>query len=176
MISFKRSGRDGGGGKKFGRKDFGKRGFGKPAMHKAVCDECGNLCEVPFKPSNDRPVFCNNCFKKDGNPNLKRSGEKNYRDRDFDRDSRPGMHKATCDECGNTCEVPFRPSNDKPVFCNNCFKKDGNAGNKNTEQFEILNMKLDRILKMLTSPPKETVEEQAVVKKVKTPKAKKEKA
>jgi CxxC-x17-CxxC domain-containing protein len=25
-------------------------------MHKAVCAECGKDCEVPFKPSGDRPV------------------------------------------------------------------------------------------------------------------------
>jgi CxxC-x17-CxxC domain-containing protein len=37
------------------------------------------------------------------------------------------MHKAICSDCGKTCEVPFRPSGDKPVFCNDCFsgKRDG---------------------------------------------------
>lgn len=37
------------------------------------------------------------------------------------------MHKATCSDCGNNCEVPFRPSGDKPVYCSNCFgaKKEG---------------------------------------------------
>jgi len=37
------------------------------------------------------------------------------------------MHKATCSECGNNCEVPFRPSGEKPVYCSNCFgsKKEG---------------------------------------------------
>ncbi len=40
------------------------------------------------------------------------------------------MHKATCAECGKTCEVPFRPNGEKPVFCNDCFasKRDGQAG------------------------------------------------
>jgi len=32
------------------------------AMHKAVCSECGQACEIPFKPSGDRPVFCSECF------------------------------------------------------------------------------------------------------------------
>ena len=31
-------------------------------MHKAVCADCGKNCEVPFKPSGDRPVYCKNCF------------------------------------------------------------------------------------------------------------------
>ncbi len=39
-----------------------------------------------------------------------------------DRGDRPAMmHKATCAECSKTCEVPFRPNGEKPVFCNDCF-------------------------------------------------------
>ncbi len=40
------------------------------------------------------------------------------------RDNRPEqqMHSATCDGCGNSCEVPFRPTGDKPVYCRDCFK------------------------------------------------------
>jgi CxxC-x17-CxxC domain-containing protein len=30
-------------------------------------------------------------------------------------------HKAVCSECRKGCEVPFRPSNDKPVYCRDCF-------------------------------------------------------
>lgn len=32
-------------------------------------------------------------------------------------------HQATCSECNNTCEVPFRPNGSKPVYCKNCFGK-----------------------------------------------------
>lgn len=39
--------------------------------------------------------------------------------RDF---GRPAMHRATCAECGNNCEVPFMPSGDRPVYCSNCFE------------------------------------------------------
>jgi CxxC-x17-CxxC domain-containing protein len=41
------------------------------------------------------------------------------------------MYKATCSDCGKACEVPFRPSGDKPVFCSDCFGRkqfDGNRG------------------------------------------------
>ena len=38
-----------------------------------------------------------------------------------DRGGDVAMHKATCSECGRACEVPFRPSNGKPVFCKDCF-------------------------------------------------------
>jgi len=33
-------------------------------MHKAVCSECGKDCEVPFKPTEGKPVFCRECFAK----------------------------------------------------------------------------------------------------------------
>ena len=41
------------------RKDFGPR-----EMHKAVCSECGKECEVPFKPTEGRPIYCKDCFSK----------------------------------------------------------------------------------------------------------------
>ena len=52
--------------KHFGeKKGFGQsRSFGPREMHKAVCSDCGKECEVPFKPSGDRPVYCKECFMK----------------------------------------------------------------------------------------------------------------
>ena len=44
---------------------FGSGGFGRPReMHKVTCAECKKECEVPFKPSGDRPVYCRDCFSK----------------------------------------------------------------------------------------------------------------
>ena len=39
------------------------------------------------------------------------------------------MHKATCSECKKMCEVPFRPTGEKPVFCRDCFagKREGDS-------------------------------------------------
>ncbi|MBM3231817.1 DNA-directed RNA polymerase [Candidatus Pacearchaeota archaeon] len=52
-----------GGPRRFGG---GQRRFnsGPREMHKAVCSECKQECEVPFKPTEGRPVLCLNCFKK----------------------------------------------------------------------------------------------------------------
>jgi CxxC-x17-CxxC domain-containing protein len=46
--------------------DFNRGGFnrGPKEMHKAVCSECKKECEVPFKPSGDRPIYCRECFQK----------------------------------------------------------------------------------------------------------------
>jgi len=47
----------------------GRRQFGGPReMHKAVCAECGQECEVPFKPAEGRPVYCRDCYAKKRGP------------------------------------------------------------------------------------------------------------
>ena len=47
--------------------DFQDRGsqgnFGPREMHKATCSECGNECEVPFKPTEGKPVYCKECYR-----------------------------------------------------------------------------------------------------------------
>ena len=67
------------------------------------------------------------------------------------------MHKVTCDKCSKECEVPFKPSSDKPVYCDDCFKENRDSGERrgigrdsrpNGELKEI-NKKLDKILKLL---------------------------
>ena len=60
-------GRDGGrqsfGNRDSGRSNFGGRDDRGPAtMHKVDCSDCGKTAEVPFKPTGDKPVYCNNCF------------------------------------------------------------------------------------------------------------------
>ena len=42
----------------------GGYGQGPREMHPAVCAECGVDTMVPFRPSNDRPVYCSDCFSK----------------------------------------------------------------------------------------------------------------
>ena len=32
-------------------------------MYSAVCAECGAETQVPFQPTGERPVYCNDCFK-----------------------------------------------------------------------------------------------------------------
>ena len=39
-------------------------------MYKAVCADCRSLCQIPFKPSGDRPVYCQECFRARKNNNL----------------------------------------------------------------------------------------------------------
>jgi len=43
---------------------FPRRDFGPREMHKATCSECGKECEVPFKPTEGKPVYCKECYMK----------------------------------------------------------------------------------------------------------------
>jgi len=44
-----------------GRQD---QSFRERSMTQVICADCGKDCEVPFKPSADRPVYCRECFAK----------------------------------------------------------------------------------------------------------------
>jgi len=87
MGSFDRGGRGGGrsfgggsrggfsGGRSFGN-DRGPRGD-RP-MFQTTCSNCGKECEVPFRPTNGKPVYCSDCFEKMG-PRREDSGRSDYR-------------------------------------------------------------------------------------------------
>jgi len=71
------------------------------------------------------------------------------------RDSGPRreleMTKVTCSACGEKCEVPFKPTSSKPVFCSDCFSKnkDSSGGRSSGKGLDIINAKLDKIMKAL---------------------------
>ncbi|MCL1816755.1 MAG: zinc-ribbon domain containing protein [Clostridiales bacterium] len=33
-------------------------------LHTVICAECGTETQVPFKPTEDRPVYCRDCYQK----------------------------------------------------------------------------------------------------------------
>lgn len=48
----------------------------------AVCNQCHNKCEVPFRPNGKKPVYCRDCFKgKEETPS--------YSPRSFSREREP---------------------------------------------------------------------------------------
>jgi CxxC-x17-CxxC domain-containing protein len=67
----------------------------------------------------------------------------------FSSNSDRVMHKAVCSECGKECEIPFKPMNDKPIYCSDCFGKNNKGKNNSdsTKEFDNLNAKLDLIIK-----------------------------
>tara|TARA_Y100000034_G_C6878403_1_gene402106 strand:+ start:1292 stop:1618 length:327 start_codon:yes stop_codon:yes gene_type:complete len=66
------------------------------------------------------------------------------------------MHKVVCDKCSKECEVPFKPSTDKPIYCDDCFKENRDSKERSngksrdsSGQLKEMNIKLDKILKLL---------------------------
>lgn len=65
MGNFDRGSRGGSGGFRSGGGSGGfRRDFGPREMHKATCSDCGQECEVPFKPQEGKPVYCRDCYAK----------------------------------------------------------------------------------------------------------------
>jgi CxxC-x17-CxxC domain-containing protein len=54
------------------------RGRREKTLHKAICADCHKDCEIPFKPTGERPVYCKECFskRKAGNPVKVNDGNK----------------------------------------------------------------------------------------------------
>lgn len=64
-------------------------------------------------------------------PSFRKSSEKSFGAKPWERDSARGdgrdfvrkdMHRATCGDCGRSCEVPFKPTNGRKVLCSTCFQ------------------------------------------------------
>ncbi|MCK9393789.1 MAG: CxxC-x17-CxxC domain-containing protein [Candidatus Paceibacterota bacterium] len=160
---------------KFGDKE-------RPQMYDAICSDCGKKCEVPFKPSNDKSVYCSRCFSVREESGNDRSNRKVYEGAKFPEKT---MFNTICDKCGKRFEISFKPTGDRPVYCSECFDKGGSVSRNNDklikEQLEVVNIKLDKILRILSSANLITNndvieggnEERAVEKKVKIRKIKK---
>jgi CxxC-x17-CxxC domain-containing protein len=69
------------------------------------------LSQPAPRPVEARPSFQRPSYTHQG-PGRQDS---NYRER--------VLHKATCADCKKECEVPFRPREDRPVYCKECFSK-----------------------------------------------------
>ena len=178
MGSFSRDNKRSGGNNRFG----GSRDGGRPTMHRATCNDCGDSCQVPFRPTGSKPVYCSECFGQQNDGGGRQNNYSNNRQSRSRFDDKQ-MHSAVCAKCGDNCQVPFRPTTSKPVFCNDCFgKNDGKergGGSRNTgkgsgevmEQIKILNSKVDKLLKLLS--PTEEVKKKETKKTEKAVKVKK---
>jgi len=77
-------------------------------LYKAICADCNKECEVPFRPNQDRPVYCKECF----------SSRKADRSPNASRDNRPK-------EKDLTHQRPFDKYQKKPAFKSAKSKKKG---------------------------------------------------
>ncbi len=83
--------------------------------------------------------------KSGGKPKTK-STEWSYKKARYSKSDRPErserparaamMYDATCSQCGNECQVPFRPNGRKPVLCSNCFVKQDSGAKFGPKNFD----------------------------------------
>lgn len=126
-----------GSGRSFGRRDFNRGDNGSRTMFKTVCSNCGKDCEVPFKPTTGKPVYCSDCFEKVGGRSAD-SGRPERSDR-FERTERPRFERPNAPQIGSSIA-----------------------------QLEEISAKLDKIISLLT-PKVKSVESSPVVEDATTP-------
>ena len=88
------------------------------------------------------------------------------RDRNSERRS-VEMYDAVCSKCNKKCQVPFRPTGSKPVFCIECFGQQGDRGDRgsnfsqsnNSADLSQINAKLDKIIAILQELELDVVDE-----------------
>lgn len=97
-----------------GRSSFGGSRGGDREMFSTVCSNCQKECQVPFKPTNGKPVYCSDCFEKMGG-----------------RNDRPSNDRY--------------PSNDRPRFDDRAPRAPQSQG----PDLNAINAKLDKILSIL---------------------------
>jgi CxxC-x17-CxxC domain-containing protein len=118
-----------------GRPSFGgdRGGFTKRPLElfQATCAACGKTCEVPFKPNGKKPVYCKECFAKNGGPAA---------------DSR-----GPSDRFAPRRDFSPRPSFNKPDFRNDSMPQSDKGIGELTRQIEGMNNKLDKLVYLLTS-------------------------
>ncbi len=139
----------------FNERNSGRRGGGRserPTMHRAVCDKCGKDCEVPFKPSGDKPIYCSRCFENVEPKRESRDSRGGGRSRDYGRDNSRdyGRDNSRDYKKTETTSVDISPLKD---------------------QLSSINTKLDVLIDILKT--KEEVKPKKVVKKVVSKKTKK---
>lgn len=90
-----------------------------------VCADCGETFTFSVedqeffqsKGYTNTPKRCTECRRaRKSERNGNGSGDYSYR-------APRQMFPATCADCGKSTEVPFQPSQDRPVYCSDCYRK-----------------------------------------------------
>ena len=113
-------------------------------MFSAVCSECNRTCEVPFRPTGDRPVFCNDCFSnkrgssQGGHPQTQRAEQSSY----------DGYTRRYASPARGLPQRDFTPpaSFSKPPV-------EDKRINELKQQLDAVNKKLDTVIEMMKVVP-----------------------
>ncbi|PKL72776.1 hypothetical protein CVV26_00440 [Candidatus Kuenenbacteria bacterium HGW-Kuenenbacteria-1] len=119
-------------GSRFSGRDLGKGDRGPITMFRAICDECKKPCEVPFRPTAGKPVYCNDCFNIRGRVNQDRAPKRDFND---------------------------RPQTPRPIFLNNEKEDDIK------KQLELVNSKLEKLISLIENFSKEKLNKKVEIVK-----------
>ena len=117
----------------------------------AVCSECRRDCEVPFRPTGDKPVYCRDCFSKQRHVPGRNSNGADGPRADFRRDALPQREHQT--EYAGSSELPRRTRS----------QNDGGI-DALRRQLDSLESKLDHILALVSKKPEVSASETPIVK------------
>jgi CxxC-x17-CxxC domain-containing protein len=136
------SGHKGAGQKFTGKKTFGgdtkkyntehRTGSNKTEQFSATCSECHKKCDVPFKPSQDKPVYCSACF------GMKKSGNELRGERNTDKRERKPFGNGQVNNGPAFSSAPAGPSAQNILELK--------------QQISALEVKLNKILDLLNPP------------------------
>ena len=66
----------------------------------------------------DEKLICKDC----GEEFIFTAGEQEfYAEKGFQNKPQRELFTTTCARCGKEAKVPFQPSNDRPVYCSECY-------------------------------------------------------
>jgi len=92
-----------------------------------TCRDCGN--DFIFSAS-EQEFFAEKGFKNDPSrcPKCRAARKEQIRQNNYHKSysKQRRMYPAVCSNCGKETEVPFKPVNDKPVYCRDCYRRRSN--------------------------------------------------
>ena len=94
------------------------------------CFDCGTTFtfsaeeqgQFASKGHTNNPKRCPSC-RQERKARQNTSNVNSYRNNSYENRSQREMFSVVCAECGKTTQVPFKPSEDRPVYCSDCYNK-----------------------------------------------------
>ncbi|MFH1169083.1 MAG: CxxC-x17-CxxC domain-containing protein [Chloroflexota bacterium] len=94
------------------------------------CSDCGNAFTFSVEEQEqfqsrgytNEPKRCPEC-RQARKAQQNRLGGSSYANGNSGYTTRRQMFPAVCSDCGKATEVPFEPSQGRPVYCSDCYRK-----------------------------------------------------
>ena len=93
------------------------------------CSDCGNTFtfsaeeqeQFQSRGYTNEPKRCPDC--RQARKERQGNSGNSYSNSSFGNTTRRQLFPAVCADCGKTTEVPFEPSQGRPVYCSDCYRK-----------------------------------------------------